>query len=211
MPKDNPRIFISSTFTDLSEYRSAVRDAVLAAGAMPVLVEEVPVSASTVEDALRQALEGSDAVLIIVGFRYGAIDDKSGKSWVEAEYEAAKRRKKPILIFLASEDSSWPARLVDRDGRRVQEFRLRLASDQVVQVFSSPNELRAKVVQALFRWMALAESAPSTEPNRAPQKREITIIRLFSARQGMCLRNETEWLKRCSASIKMASKITVFS
>jgi hypothetical protein len=130
---------------------------------------------------------------------------------VEAEYEAAKRRKKPILIFLASEDSSWPARLVDRDGRRVQEFRLRLASDQVVQVFSSPNELRAKVVQALFRWMALAESAPSTEPNRAPQKREITIIRLFSARQGMCLRNETEWLKRCSASIKMASKITVFS
>lgn len=89
MTKTTPRIFISSTFEDLSEFRSAVRDAVLRAGAMPVLIEDQPAT-GTVGENVRQEIDRSDAVLLLVGHRYGAADPQSGTSWVEAEYEAAR-------------------------------------------------------------------------------------------------------------------------
>ena len=184
MAKDNPRIFISSTFEDLAEYRNAVRDAVLAAGAMPVMVENQPASGGTVEENIRKLLDESDAVLLIVGHRYGAIDPRSGKGWVEAEYEAAKRRKKPLLVFLADEDAAWPPKFIDPDRRKVQEFREHLASDLVVQFFSSPVNLRFSVTAALSRWVTALEKRPRAEPTRTPEKREVRIIRLLLSSPG---------------------------
>jgi hypothetical protein len=75
---------------------------------MPVLVEDQPTSGRPVEEKVQEALDGSDAVLLIVGHRYGAINSKTGKSWVETEYQEAQRRTKPLFIFLAAEDAPWP-------------------------------------------------------------------------------------------------------
>jgi uncharacterized protein DUF4062 len=52
MMKSNLRVFVSSTFEDLAEYRNAVRDAVLRAGAMPVLFEEQAATARPVAEAV---------------------------------------------------------------------------------------------------------------------------------------------------------------
>lgn len=184
MVKDNPRIFISSTFEDLAEYRNAIRDAVLGAGAMPVLAEDQPASGRTVEEKVRELLDESDAVLLLVGHRYGAIDSKTGKGWVESEYEAAKRRNKPLLVFLAAEDAPWPPKFIDPDRTRIQEFRKQLASDRVVRFFSTPVDLRASVREALSRWVTAREKGPSAEPKRTPDKREIRIIRLLLSSPG---------------------------
>ncbi len=184
MTKQSPKIFISSTFEDLAEYRNAVRDAVLRAGAMPVLVEDQPASGRTVEETLRELLDASDAVLFLVGHRYGAVDSRTGKSWVEKEYEAAKRLKKPSLVFLAAEDAPWPPRFIDPDRRRIEEFRKAVASDQVVKFFSGPDELRHAVAEALSRWVTAVEKAPGEEPRRISSKREIRIIRLLLSSPG---------------------------
>jgi hypothetical protein len=184
MTKEGPRIFISSTFEDLAEYRNAVRDAVLRAGAVPVLLEDQPASGLTVEEKVRELLDKSDAVLFLVGHRYGAIDPKTGKSWVEAEYEAAKRRRKPSLVFLAAEDAPWPPSFIDTDRTRVEQFRRSIASNRVVRFFSSPQDLRLEVAQGLSRWVTALEKGPEAGPKRIGSKREIRIIRLLLSSPG---------------------------
>jgi hypothetical protein len=184
MAKSNPRIFISSTFEDLAEYRNAVRDAVLGAGAMPVMMEDQSTSGLTVEEKIRELLDESDAVLLLVGHRYGAIDAKTGKGWVEAEYEAAKRRGKPLLVFLAAEDAPWPPKFIDPDRTRIEKFREHLASDLVVRFFSSPVDLRVSVMEALSRWVIASKKGPREEPTSAPEKREIRVIRLLLSSPG---------------------------
>ena len=125
MSKKNPSVFISSTFEDLAEYRNAVRDAVVRAGAMPILFEDQPASGQPVEERIKELLDRSDAVLLLVGHRYGSVDSKTGTSWIEAEYNAARRRAKPLLAFLAAEDAPWPPKFIDPNRTRIAEFRQR--------------------------------------------------------------------------------------
>jgi Domain of unknown function (DUF4062) len=184
MAKDNPRVFVSSTFEDLAEYRNAVRDALLRVGAMPIVMEDLPASGTTIDEAVSQAVDQSDAMLLLVGHRYGAIDPKTGKSWIEAEYEAAKRRKKPLLVFLAADDAPWPPKFIDAERGRIQEFRERLASDVVVHSFRGPDDLRVRVMEALSRWVAALERPPDIKEKQPPRKREIRIIRLLLSSPG---------------------------
>jgi len=183
MAESNPSIFISSTFEDLAEYRNAVRDAVLGAGAMPITIEATPFGL-TVEEKIQELIDESDAVLLLVGHRYGAIDSKTGKGWVETEYEAAKRRGKPLLVFLAAEDAPWPPKFIDPDRRRIQAFREHLASDVVVRFFSGPGDLRVSVREALSRWVIARKEGPSVEQTSTSEKREIRIIRLLLSSPG---------------------------
>src|SRR5580700_1544452 len=185
MAKDQSSVFISSTFEDLGEYREAIRDAVVRAGAMPLVMEDQPASGRTRWEEIRELLDSSDAVLFVVGHRYGSVDTRTGKSWVEQEYEAAKRSKKPLLVFLAADNSPWPPRFIDPDRRKIQEFRQRVASDQVVKVFSSADDLRFAVTESLARWVtALEKTSSGVEPKRVVQKREIRIIRLLLSSPG---------------------------
>lgn len=184
MAKEIPSIFISSTFEDLVEYRTAVRDAVLRAGAMPVLFEDQPASGGAIGDKIKELLDRSDAVLMLVGHRYGAVDSNTGKSWIEEEYEAARRRSKPLLVFLASEDAPWPPKFMDPDRTRIEEFRQRLASDLAVHFFSGPIDLRYRVLEALSQFVSALEHPPQAETKKTSQKKEVWIIRLLLSSPG---------------------------
>src|SRR5687768_6323562 len=119
MSEKSRRIFISSTLEDLAEYRHAVRDAILSVGAMPILLEDQPASGSSIAEKVEGWIDQSDAVILLLGWRYGAINPETGKSWIEAEYEAVIRRNKPFMVFLVHEDALWPLKFVDRDTTRV--------------------------------------------------------------------------------------------
>jgi hypothetical protein len=184
MPKSSPRVFISSTFEDLAEYRNAVRDAVLRAGAMPILFEDEPATGRTVTDVVKEAIKESDAVLLLVGHRYGAVEKRTGKSWMEVEYEAARRRSKPLLVFMAADDAPWPPKYVDADRRRIQEFRQRLASELVVHSFRTPDDLRAGVMETLAHFIGAIERSSKESTPASPKVSEVRIVRLLLSSPG---------------------------
>ena len=184
MTKNNLRVFVSSTFEDLAEYRNAVRDAVLRAGAMPILFEEQPASARPVAETVRQAIDRSDAVLLLVGHRYGAGDPQTGKGWIEAEYEAARKRAKPLLVFMAADDAPWPPKFIDPDRTKIQAFRQRLASDLVVHTFRGPDDLRFAVIEALAQFVSARERPPEVATAKTPKTREIRIVKLLLSSPG---------------------------
>jgi hypothetical protein len=88
-------VYISSTFQDLAEYRSLVVEAVLRAGAVPMGFEAFTSSGRTIAETINGLVSESDAVLMIVGHRYGQVDPETGVSWTEVEYATAQRLAKP--------------------------------------------------------------------------------------------------------------------
>lgn len=186
MQKKNPKVFVCSTFMDLRDYRVAVQEALQSVGATPILIEYEPSSGLTIDEKVGQLLRESDALLLILGHRYGSVVPDTDKSWVELEYEAAKREGKPLLAFMAAEDAPWSVNLVDRDRAKIEQFRTRVLSDVVVQTFGSANELQIKVAHAIGRWVAAVErsSTPDSQATPEPSKREVQIVRLLLSSPG---------------------------
>lgn len=184
MSTKNPRIFISSTIGDLPMYRKAVLDAVIRVGALPVMLESDAPAETGVEEVIKREIDRSDAVLLLVGFRYGTPQPKSGKSWVEAEYDAVKRSRKPVLVFLAGEDVPWPPKFIDRDQSLIQKFRQRLATDLVVRFFSGPDDLGFAIMEALTQFVAAQERPPQVEKTKSASTLQIRIVRLLLSSPG---------------------------
>ncbi len=178
------RVFVSSTFQDLQEYRSVLLNAVLDAGAVPVLLDEKIGIGEAIEPKTRELIDSADAVLLLVGHRYGSVNTTTGKSWVETEYEAVRRRQKPVLAFLAAEDASWPLKLVDTDRERVDQFRRRIAADLAVRLFSTSDQLRRAATEALTQFVYA--NSPKTRNNDAVpiHSREVRIVRLLLSSPG---------------------------
>lgn len=149
MSDKKPKIFISSTFRDLSEYRLAVKDAILQIGCTPVLLEQLPATGRAIDEIINEQLTGSDAVILLVGHRYGTVVSETGKGWLEKEYEAIKRQKKPLLVFLQSDDAPRLKTNIDEDQTKIKQFRDRLVSDRIVRFFSNPEDLKISLVTAL--------------------------------------------------------------
>lgn len=101
-------------------------------------------------------VRSSDVYIGIFAWRYGAIPeagDPDGLSFTELEYRCAVESGKACLIFLLSEDASWPRSKMDRDLTRIEDLRHELkGSGRVVATFETTDELARKVTEAVVAW-----------------------------------------------------------
>jgi len=81
------QVFVSSTFSDLKDERQAAVEAILTAGHIPAGMELFTSGDESQMDVIKQWIEESDVYLLILGGRYGSIEPKTGKSYIQLEYE----------------------------------------------------------------------------------------------------------------------------
>lgn len=154
MPTQQLIVAVSSTARDLPEHRQQVLDACLQQGMFPKMMEHLPASP---EDAISASLELVDAADIYVGvfaYRYGYIPAGHDLSITEIEYNRAAERGIPRLIFLMHEDHVIKPGDVERgpSAARLDALKERLKTEQVVNFFRSPDDLRALVVNSLSKF-----------------------------------------------------------
>ena len=89
------QIFVSSTYVDLIPHRLAAIEAILAAGHIPAAMEQFTPGSDTAWETITSWIDQSDCFLLILGGRYGSIEPKSKKSYVEMEYDYALKQGKP--------------------------------------------------------------------------------------------------------------------
>jgi hypothetical protein len=95
-----PRVFVSSVVEGFAEYRQAARDGIAQAGGEAVLVnEDFPSQASSSRNTCLDAIDSCDIFLLVVGAR-GGWKTPAGQLVVEEEFEHARARKLPVLVFL---------------------------------------------------------------------------------------------------------------
>ncbi|MEE8586493.1 MAG: DUF4062 domain-containing protein, partial [Acidobacteriota bacterium] len=113
-----PVVFISSTAEDLKAYREKARDAALASGFDPRMMEYFAASSNPPLEECLARVSGSeheppcDLLIAIVAHRLGWVpEDQSGsedKSITRLECEEAHKNGKGVLVFLLDNKAAWP-------------------------------------------------------------------------------------------------------
>jgi hypothetical protein len=146
------QIFISSTFEDLKEARSAVVRAVLEMGHIPVGMEMFSAADEQQWDIISRTIDQSDYYVVIVGHRYGSVTE-DGVSYTEKEFRYARSRGIPILGFILSPDVAWPPEFVDTDSAAktaLEDFK-GLVRERPVGFWASLEDLHGKCSIALMK------------------------------------------------------------
>ena len=93
------QVFVSSTYTDLIEERQTAVEAILDAGHIPAGMELFKAGKSQMK-TIRKWIDESDVYMLILGGRYGSIDEDSGLSYTELEYTYALSKKMPVFAIV---------------------------------------------------------------------------------------------------------------
>jgi energy-coupling factor transporter ATP-binding protein EcfA2 len=147
------RVFISSTFDDLQQYRQKIDLTLSRIGHEVISLESYSTKPEPTD--IRSALASSDLYVGIFAWRYGVVPNENNPerlSIPEMEYREALNVGKPCLVFLLSEDAPWPTKLIDRDRTRIEALRSAVLKSSTVEFFRSPEDLAARVGFAIERW-----------------------------------------------------------
>lgn len=160
------KVFISSTYKDLIDYRAAAIRAVegtnYQAGKMEVFGAR---SEEPVEACLKE-VEECDLFIGIYALRYGFVPDGSSISITEMEYIHAKKLGKAIYCFLLDEENQgWLTKWMDDEpGKtKLKDFKQRVQKLHTCDYFTTPDDLRAKVANALSHFVANHNGSSSSD------------------------------------------------
>jgi Domain of unknown function (DUF4062)/HEAT repeats len=150
------RIYVSSTFSDLQNYRKAVSVALRRLGHEDVAMEYYVAEDKRPLDRCLEDVGSCDAYVGIFAWRYGYVPDTGNPdqlSITELEYRRAKAVGKTCLVFLISEDADWPKAKMEIPAMgRIEALRHELMSSSVVDSFENVDELTRKVTEAIVSW-----------------------------------------------------------
>ena len=149
------KVFISSIIGAYEHYRAAAHEAVETLGHQVIRAEDFAATARTPQQACLDGVRASDAVLLLVGEKYGEVQP-SGLSATHEEYREAKERK-PVLVFVESGVTREPAQQAFLD--EVQAW----ATGHFRAGFSDSDELKSAVVRALHEHELATSTGPVDE------------------------------------------------
>src|ERR1022692_78364 len=158
MPEQK-RVMISSTARELPDHRGQVEDACLRQGFFPVMMEHLPAADQAISASLRM-VDSAEIYVGIIAYRYGTVPAGYDISITEMEYNRAVERGIPHPTFLIHQDHPviGPDVETGAGAAKLQSFKERLQTENVVNFFKSPADLRAHVINTLSK---LREPNPS--------------------------------------------------
>lgn len=145
------QVFISSTFTDLMEERQAALRAILELDHMPAGMELFPASDDSAWQLIKDVIDGSDYYVLIVGGRYGSLDE-AGLGYTEKEYDYAVSTKKPVVPLLHEKPDNLSRERTETDEaawKKLEVFRKKVEKRHTCVYWTSPEELKAKLIVGL--------------------------------------------------------------
>jgi tetratricopeptide (TPR) repeat protein len=172
------RVFISSTSLDLRAHRERVRDTLLSLGLFPVGMEQFGAQgAGDATSISTDKVASCDLYLGIIAWRYGYVPAGAQRSVTHEEYVEAARLSMPRFIFLADPstdtlagpDDLFPTALRDAEHRaQLDGFRAELGRSHVVDFFTTPADLAARVATALTGYLLSVRERELTRGVRPP-------------------------------------------
>lgn len=161
-------VFLSSTAKDLAPYREAAYRAIEGLDEFHcVRMEDFGARADRADKFCREKIAACDVAVFLVGLCHGSTPEGSAESYTEREYAAAAATGVPRLVFLSEEDNFYPGyyRESDEAWTAQKAFRAKVNTGAIREVFTTPDQLAAKVTQALANWVrATPERESCTGP-----------------------------------------------
>ena len=153
------QIFISSTYKDLIEARSKVRDAILSMMHFPVGMEMFNAADEEQWEIIQETIDSSDYYVLILGQRYGSVIEPgsdAGISYTEKEFRYAREKKIPILVFIIDDDVAIKPEFMEKDPesiKKLADFKTEAKKGRTVQWWTNIDELAREVSESLHQQM----------------------------------------------------------
>jgi nucleoside 2-deoxyribosyltransferase len=181
--KKKYQVFISSTYEDLKDERAAVTQCLLDNNCIPVGMEQFPSSNMSQMDYIKKMLDDCDYYILIVGGRYGSLDD-DGVGYTEKEYDYAIQNGIPVMAFVFDHPEKLPFDKHDRTDttrEKFNEFRDKvLKSKKLVKFHSGISDLKANVATAINAairdYPAVGWVRGDTQMQSSAVKNEVQVI-----------------------------------
>ncbi len=171
------RIFVSSSFQDLQDYRLAAIRILRQLGHEVVAMEDFVAASMVPLEFVLKKVEQCELFVGLFAWRYGYVPKKKDgskpkppipgikkatygiTSITHYEYLYAKQNNIKCLAFLLDESVPWPPHLIDgfstldplapKDSKAIRTLRSKLQEDAIVSYFSNPSDLEARVSAAV--------------------------------------------------------------
>lgn len=152
------QVFVSSTFIDLSHERQAAVEAILTAGHIPAGMELFTSGDESQLEVINHWIDESDVYLLILGGRYGSVEPRTEKSYVQLEYEYALNKGKPLFACVVTEPAhekrvrEYGTRVVEPDNpQKLREFRA-LVLTRMVKFWDDFKDIKIAVGDTLAQF-----------------------------------------------------------
>lgn len=147
-------IFISSTYEDLKKERQALMGVALENNLIPVGMEQFHAAPTSQWNVITKMIDECDFYLLIIGGRYGSIDEETGISYTEKEYKYAKTKGLPVLVLIKESSAIAESEKDTGDDKydkmeKLDEFRKKVKNDgNTVDFFTELDRLKYAASQA---------------------------------------------------------------
>ena len=147
------QVFVSSTYLDLKEERASAVQCLMDNNCIPVGMGQFPASGMSQKEYIRKLLDDCDCCVLIVAGRYGTIDEESGISYTEWEFDCATSLGIPILCFLVKNIDDLPRKYCEdsvEKAEKLQAFREKIIhSNRLVKWYSNMHSLKAEIATSI--------------------------------------------------------------
>ncbi|CUN78879.1 MULTISPECIES: DUF4062 domain-containing protein [Clostridium] len=147
------QIFISSTFADLEEERKEVMEAIINLNCFPAGMEMFPATDIEQFEYIKTIIEQSDYYVLVIAGRYGSVAE-DGKSYTEKEYEYAREKGIPVLVFVKRDIENISASKIDNDPKlkeKLIKFRDSAMKNRLAKFWDEKSELKYQVYDSLSK------------------------------------------------------------
>ncbi len=150
------RIFVSSTYIDLIEYRKAAEKAINDQRQKYEGMEYMGAMDKEPTQACLDLVEQCDLFIGIYAWRYGTVPNGAEFSITEQEYQHAQKLRKPCLCYFVEEDFPWQRKFIETGvaEEKLMRFKSRIAKEHVRAMFKEPLTLERNLISDLSKWLA---------------------------------------------------------
>lgn len=147
------QIFVSSTYEDLKLERQEVMAAVVSTGNVPIGMEYFPAGNAAPFDYIKKQIDGADYYILIVAGKYGSINEETGISYTEMEFNYAVEKKVPIAVLQYKDLKKLPGEKLEIEDVNKRElldaFRKRSKEGRMATFWEDAKDLRMQVKDAI--------------------------------------------------------------
>lgn len=148
------QVFISSTYTDLKEERRKVLDILLMADCIPSGMEAFVATDDEQFEVIKRVIDLCDYYILIIGKRYGSINQKTEKSYTEMEYQYAKQKEIPVLVFALDDSVELLPEKMEKEPEKIKKltsFKNDAMENRLASIWKSTDELTGQIAIAIMR------------------------------------------------------------
>src|SRR5258708_3128439 len=172
------QVFVSSTYADLKEERRRVIQTIIEMDCIPAGMELFPAADEEQFQFIKRVIDDCDYYLLIIGGRYGSIDE-TGISYTEKEYEYAVSIGLKVIALINENPDEIPLGKSEKDPilrQRIEAFKKKVSTGRLVRFWKSADELPAHVALSLANAIKISPAVGWIRANRAASEDLLTEI-----------------------------------